>query len=180
MKASASLFFASVITTSYTSFAQDGDWISNWSTPRTLVSAFDVDPEDARSMMRGSGDIVIGDGIAKFFGSPRMYISHDDPTVEGWDNVEITAYGKYVNKGTAQTYSGLTLVTRSNHDAYASDGCSAFSLVHVSMKKRASVHSRKSTSMVTQIIQFTRALCIPIRNGLIASPVVYHWIHGWD
>lgn len=129
MKVSASLFFASVITTSYTSSAQDGDWISNWSTPRTLERAFDVDPEDGRSMMRGSGDIVIGDGIAKFLGSPRLYISHDDPTVEGWDDVEITAYGKYVDQGTApfKSYSGLTLVTRSNHDAYASDGCSAFS-----------------------------------------------------
>ena len=52
MKLSASLFVASVITTCSTSFAQDGDWISNWSTSRTLERAFDVDPEDGRSMMR--------------------------------------------------------------------------------------------------------------------------------
>ena len=75
MKVIASLFFASVIiTTSYTASAQDGDWISNWSTPRTLERAFDVDPGDARSMMRGSGDIVIDDGLAKFYGSPRLYL----------------------------------------------------------------------------------------------------------
>jgi hypothetical protein len=125
MKVTASLFFAA----SYTASAQNGDWISNWTSPRTLESAFDVDPGDARSTMRGSGDIVIGDGLAKFYGSPRLYISHDDPTVEGWDDVEITAYGKYVNQGKApfKSYSGLTLVTRSNHDEYASDGCSAFS-----------------------------------------------------
>ena len=70
--------------------AQDGDWASNWDTSRTLFSAFDVDPEDSRSMMRGSGDVEIGGGIAKFFGSPRLYISHDDPSIEGWENVEIT------------------------------------------------------------------------------------------
>jgi len=106
--------------------AQDGDWSSNWDTSRTLLSAFDVDPQDPRSMMRGSGDVEIGGGIAKFFGNPRLYISHDDPSVEGWENVEITAYGKYVNRGVSKSYSGLTFATRSNHDEYASNGCSAF------------------------------------------------------
>ena len=75
--------------------------------------------------MRGSGNIDIGGGVAKFYGSPRLYVSHDDPSL-GWEDTEITAYGKYVEKGTSKSYSGLTIVTRSNHDLYSTDGCSAF------------------------------------------------------
>ena len=118
---------ASLFAAIATSSAQnDGNWKSNWSASRTLYSAFEVDPNDSRTMMRGSGDIEIGDGVAKFFGSPRMYISHDDASVVGWENVEFTAYGKYVNNTYDRSYSGLTLVTRSNHDDYKNDGCGAF------------------------------------------------------
>ena len=86
--------------------AQDGDWVSNWDTSRTLLSAFDIDPEDPRAMMRGSGDVEIGGGIAKFFGSPRLYISHDDPFVEGWENIEITA----MESMSIEAYQRVTLV----------------------------------------------------------------------
>jgi hypothetical protein len=103
---------ASLFAAIATSSAQnDGNWKSNWSASRTLYSAFEVDPNDSRTMMRGSGDIEIGDGVAKFFGSPRMYISHDDASVVGWENVEFTAYGKYVNNTYDRSYSGLTMVT---------------------------------------------------------------------
>ena len=106
---------ASLFAAAATCSAQnDGNWQSNWSASRTLYSAFEVDPNDSRTMMRGYGDIEIGDGVAKFFGSPRMYISHDDDaSVVGWENVEFTAYGKYVNNTYDRSYSGFTLVTRS-------------------------------------------------------------------
>ena len=108
--------------------ADDGDWISNWSTPRELLSAFDVDPQDPRSMtmIRGSGDIIISNGIAKFHGSPRLYISQVDG-VDGWENVEMTAYGNYVDVGSSpMAYAGLTMGTRTNHDIYKDDACGAF------------------------------------------------------
>ena len=68
--------------------AQDGDWVSNWAgAERFLQSAFDVDPLDPRAMMRGSGDVTLGNGIAKFYGSPRLYITQE-AGVEGWENGE--------------------------------------------------------------------------------------------
>lgn len=103
--------------------AQDGDWTAEWYESRALNSAGEVDPLDPRSTMRGSGEVEIGGNVAKFRGSPRLYVSS---TVEGWEDVEITAYGKYVNTGVGRSYSGLTLVTRSNHDEYKADGCEAF------------------------------------------------------
>ena len=105
--------------------AQDGDWASNWTETRSLFGSSRFDRLDPRSTMRGSGNIDIGGGVAKFYGSPRLYVSHDDPSL-GWEDTEITAYGKYVEKGTSKSYSGLTIVTRSNHDLYSTDGCSAF------------------------------------------------------
>ena len=131
--------------------AQDGDWVSNWDTPRTLLSAFDVDPEDARSMMRGSGDVEIGGGVAKFFGSPRLYISHDDPSVEGWENVEITAYGKYVNRGISKSYMLLTDAVR-------------LGTMLVFMKALDSVPFRRNTSMATAKIQSMSELFIATRR----------------
>lgn len=109
--------------------AQDGDWISNWSTDdeRILDGAFEVDPLDSRTMMRGSGTITFGNGIAKFTKSPRLYISHGDD-VEGWEQVEFIAYGKLIDKGVEpyKSYAGLTLVARSNHDNYYDQPCDAF------------------------------------------------------
>lgn len=102
-----------------------GDWTSNWQeSERTLDAAFEMDPLDDRSVMRGSGEIVFGNSLAKFKGSPRLYISNG---ADRWKDVEIVAYGNYKNKGSVKSYSGLTLVARSNHDNYKNDGCDAFS-----------------------------------------------------
>mmetsp|Transcript_53989 Transcript_53989/g.114685 ORF Transcript_53989/g.114685 Transcript_53989/m.114685 type:complete len:441 (+) Transcript_53989:89-1411(+) len=111
-----------------TAVSAEGNWISNWSgAERIITNSFDHDPLDARSVKRGSGKITLGNGIAKFNGSPRLYISKE-AGVDGWENVEITAYGKYVDQGAEpfKSYSGLTLVTRSNHDNYGDSPCDAF------------------------------------------------------
>lgn len=108
--------------------AQDGNWVSNWAgAERFLGSAFEVDPSDPRAMMRGSGSVTLGNGIAKFNGSPRLYLSQE-AGVEGWENVEMTAYAKYVNQGVTpyQSYSGFTMATRSSHDLYKVYPCEAF------------------------------------------------------
>jgi hypothetical protein len=55
-------------------------------------------------------------------GSPRLYISTSE---EGWENVEMTAYGRFVIDGNFLSYSGLTMAARSNHDLYKEDGCEA-------------------------------------------------------
>mmetsp|Transcript_12499 Transcript_12499/g.18346 ORF Transcript_12499/g.18346 Transcript_12499/m.18346 type:complete len:498 (+) Transcript_12499:91-1584(+) len=104
-----------------------GDWTPDWFTAtRTLFSSFDVDPYDDRVMMRGGGDIVLGNNEAVFYGKPRLYINNT--VAGGWENVEFTAYGNYIALGTLpiKSYAGLTLVARSNHDAYANAPCEAF------------------------------------------------------
>ena len=95
--------------------------------------------------MRGSGRIDIGGGVAKFYGSPRLYVSHDDPSL-GWEDVEISAYGKYVETGSSKSYSGLTIVTRSNHDLYSTDGCSALGYYARVYESTGECASRRSTS----------------------------------
>eukprot|EP00547_Thalassionema_nitzschioides_P010735 CAMPEP_0194261354 /NCGR_PEP_ID=MMETSP0158-20130606/45983_1 /TAXON_ID=33649 /ORGANISM="Thalassionema nitzschioides, Strain L26-B" /LENGTH=604 /DNA_ID=CAMNT_0039001473 /DNA_START=183 /DNA_END=1997 /DNA_ORIENTATION=+ len=107
--------------------ADVSDWTSNWTASRFLESSFDVDPFDPRAMMRGSGDVDIGSGIAKFLGSPRLYIDKGGYTTSaGFENVEFTAYGTYITLGNGgKSYSGLTLAARSNHDNYSTDPCDA-------------------------------------------------------
>lgn len=110
-----------------------GNWKSNWNNLRFLENAFDVDPEDNQSMLRGRGTIKIGDGLAIFNGSPRLYISAD-ADVSGWENVEMTAFGKYEEQGAEplKVWSGLTMATRMNHayesltNHHAESPCDAF------------------------------------------------------
>lgn len=66
-----------------------GSWIADWQADRFLSDAFESDPFDSLSTMRGGGQITFGDGLAKFQDSPRLYISPPDTSI-GWDNVEIT------------------------------------------------------------------------------------------
>jgi len=73
-------------------------------------------------MQHGSGSITIGGGVAKSRGSPRLYISNSDR----WENVEMSAYGKWVERGTLKSFSGFTMAARSNHDNYRGNGCDAF------------------------------------------------------
>ncbi|EOD09247.1 hypothetical protein EMIHUDRAFT_452883 [Emiliania huxleyi CCMP1516] len=53
--------------------------------------------------------------------SPRLYIRSGG---SGWEDIEFTAYGRYRAYGDVRSYSGLTLVARTNHGDYT-DGCSA-------------------------------------------------------
>jgi hypothetical protein len=99
-----------------------GDWSSDWDLFRSVDQAFEVDPFDPRCIMRGSGRIDFGGGDANMTGSPRLYISTSE---EGWDNVEMTAYGRFAIDGIFKDYSGLTMAARSNHDLYKDDGCQA-------------------------------------------------------
>ncbi len=99
------------------------DWVADWEDERTLYKAFEIDPNDDRATMRGSGEIRFGNGTSVFEDSPRLYLSNGS---DGWENVEFTAYGNYIKKGREKSYSGLTLGARSNHDNYKSDGCDAF------------------------------------------------------
>ncbi len=77
--------------------------------------------------MRGSGSVTLGNNIAKFKNSPRLYISQEDG-IQGWEQVEFIAYGKLVEKGGTpyKSYAGMTLVARTNHNNYASEPCDAF------------------------------------------------------
>jgi hypothetical protein len=104
--------------------AVEGDWQSDWTDTRSLLSAYDVDPLDSQCLMRGSGDILISNGTATFLGSPRLYV-YNRPRKIKWENIEMTAYGKFVNDGTLSDSSGLTMAARSNHDLHTSDGCEA-------------------------------------------------------
>ena len=54
--------------------------------------------------------------------SPRLYLSTVDGS--GWENVEITAYARWLTDGTLKSYSGLTMVARTNHGDFTR-GCSA-------------------------------------------------------
>lgn len=104
-----------------------GTWAANWQNERVLDNAFDVDPSDTRSTMRGSGEISFANGVAVFKGSPRLYVSPEEG-IDGWDDVVITAYAKYVDQGAQpyKSYSGLTIATRTKHDNYQNDPCDAF------------------------------------------------------
>ena len=99
-------------------------WVSNWEGDvRFLESSGDVDPNDPNTRLRGKGEMTVGNGLAIMYRSPRLYI--ENPDGEGWEDVEMTAYGRLVSEGELDSYSGLTMVARSNHDEYSKKGCEA-------------------------------------------------------
>ena len=103
-----------------------GDWESNWdrSSPDTLNRSSQKDPKDDRSVMSGSGTVTFENSECKFTGRvPRLYLNKK-PNSPGWEDVEFTAYGKYVADGALKSSSGLTMVARSSHGDF-NDGCSA-------------------------------------------------------
>ena len=67
----------------------------------------------------------MGNGVAIFKRKPRLYIAKESG-VEGWADVEMTAYCKYVSVGDSYSYSGCTMVARSNHDTSPDGPCGAF------------------------------------------------------
>jgi hypothetical protein len=107
---------------------KENDWVSKWETYTQdveLESVYDVDPNDNRLVLRGNGDIIIkGDGSGELLSenSPRAYITAGSD--EGWEDVEFTAYGKYVDDyKDPKSYSGLTLVARSSHSLNKASAC---------------------------------------------------------
>eukprot|EP00854_Cymbomonas_tetramitiformis_P016264 gene16264-19299_t len=105
---------------SNSSSAEDS-WFGNWSVSRTLTRAGMYDPNDDRCKMKGSGEITFQGGECFMKGNPRLYVESKS---FGWESVEFTAYGRWVADGRVQSYSGLTLIARTNHGDY-SNGCSA-------------------------------------------------------
>ena len=102
------------------------DWYDQFDGPtRTLNGAGQQDPRDPRVTFRGSGQIIIGNGMARFRRSPRMYISN--PQDANWNDVEMTGYATFLEPGgTTSRSSGFTMAARSNHDLYQINGCEAF------------------------------------------------------
>ena len=98
------------------------DWTSNWSDARTLTGANQVDPRDARAKMKGSGTVAFGDGSMNMSKTPRLYLT-SSPRY-GWEDVEMTSYATWHRDGTLKSYSGLTMVARTNHGDYT-QGCTA-------------------------------------------------------
>ncbi|CEO98905.1 NADH:ubiquinone oxidoreductase intermediate-associated protein 30 domain-containing protein [Plasmodiophora brassicae] len=72
--------------------------------------------------MRGSGTMSIANGMLTMQGSPRYYI-HSKKTL--WEDVEFTAYARNAGADEGVSYSGITLVARTNHHRYKEDPCSA-------------------------------------------------------
>eukprot|EP00521_Asterionellopsis_glacialis_P006029 CAMPEP_0195281954 /NCGR_PEP_ID=MMETSP0707-20130614/1047_1 /TAXON_ID=33640 /ORGANISM="Asterionellopsis glacialis, Strain CCMP134" /LENGTH=868 /DNA_ID=CAMNT_0040340893 /DNA_START=141 /DNA_END=2744 /DNA_ORIENTATION=- len=103
------------------------DWVSAWANYNmTLDRSFELDPYDSRATMRSRGNISTTEGSDEIVfmgdgnvGSPRFYIDGD------WENVEFTAYGKYVRDINPLPYSGLTLVARSGHATSYLNPCDA-------------------------------------------------------
>jgi hypothetical protein len=107
---------------------KENDWVSKWETYTQdveLESVYDVDPNDNRLVLRGNGDIIIkGDGSGELLSedSPRAYITAGGD--EGWEDVEFTAYGKYIDDSMRpKSYSGLTLVARTSHSLNKASAC---------------------------------------------------------
>jgi hypothetical protein len=98
------------------------DWVSSWTSVRHLENAMEVDPDDTRCMQRGSGTISIGSDICVMKERTRYYVYKSQDV--GYEDVEFTAYGKYVSDGEILSSSGLTMVARTNHGDF-DDGCTA-------------------------------------------------------
>lgn len=164
--------FSFFLAISHTLFAKaaDGDWASNWDGQgRVLDSAFEGDPLDARSTMRGSGQISLGNGTAIFNGSPRLYIAQEQ-SVPGWEQIEFTVYGKLVNKGIEpyKSFAGLTLAARTNHDNYKNEPCDAFGYYARIYQESGECSFQKeyyhSSTLGTVYTPTKRVQCFP--NGL--------------
>lgn len=97
------------------------DWVSQWNSVRQTDYGHDADPGDPRCMQRGFGSITFGSDICEMTKKSRYYIYK---AYEGYEDVEFTAYGKYVSDGEILSSSGLTMVARSNHGDFE-DGCTA-------------------------------------------------------
>ena len=102
------------------------DWYDSFDGPtRILNRAGQQDPLDLRVIFRGSGEINIGGGIARFRRSPRLYVVNPQETK--WGDVEMTGYATVIDTGnTTNGSAGFTMAARSNHDKYRTDGCQAF------------------------------------------------------
>lgn len=99
------------------------DWVSSWTSVRRLENAMEVDPDDTRCLQRGSGTITLGSDICIMKKRTRYYVYKSQEDV-GYEDVEFTAYGKYVSDGEILSSSGLTMVARTNHGDF-DDGCTA-------------------------------------------------------
>eukprot|EP00957_Ditylum_brightwellii_P166521 12675635-Ditylum_brightwellii.AAC.1 len=111
----------------YSSKRCEFDWFSNWTQPRKLDSpgVVDGDPYDSRSMrFDKKGRIIIRSGVAIMKNSPTLLISKKQG-IKGWNNVEITGYGKYITDGTIRNHSGLNMIARTNRGWMGDDGCAA-------------------------------------------------------
>eukprot|EP00935_MAST-01C_sp_MAST-1C-sp1_P002877 g2877.t1 len=136
--------------------------------------------------MRGSGYIIAGHGRLKMHGSPRLYIAgigdstdtYHGSTGGGWENVEMTVYARFVSDGVLKSYSGLTLVARSNHNDYKENACSAsgyYARIYKSTGQAAFIkeyYHNASTGTVyapsrrKQIPEFTSGLTLGVWVGL--------------
>lgn len=104
------------------------DWCDQFKgSTRILNQAFQQDPLDFRVTFRGSGEINIGQGLARFRQSPRLYVANDPRTALSWGDVEMTGYATMIDSGnTTSTSAGFTMAARTNHDEFQIDGCQAF------------------------------------------------------
>jgi hypothetical protein len=107
----------------------ENDWFSKWETHHQhiqITSTFQTEPNDSRVVLRGSGVVEIpsdNSGELISTGSPRVYISGASGVF--WEDVELTAYGKYIRDygNGSKSNSGLTLVARSSHSLYSASAC---------------------------------------------------------
>ena len=89
-----------------------------------ITNSFDTDPRDDRTVKRGSGSIELGNDLCIMKGSPRLYVNKVEGD-DGFEDIEMTAYGKFENFGTLKSNSGLTMVVRTGHGLDQDDGCNA-------------------------------------------------------
>ena len=61
-------------------------WSADWTSERDLTSAYQADSEDPESVMRGSGSISFGGGVARMSGSPRLYVVDPATPSLKWEN----------------------------------------------------------------------------------------------
>ena len=117
--------FPSISPTNEPTSLYGSDWTNAWDgDTRVITSSFDPDPRDDRTVKRGSGSIELGNDLCIMKGSPRLYVNKVEGD-DGFENVEMTAYGKFENFGTLKSYSGLTMAVRTSHALYKEDGCKA-------------------------------------------------------
>ena len=61
-------------------------------------------------------------------GSPRLYISKTPSTLAGWENIDMSAYGKVVREDSSYPKGAFRFAfgARSNHGSYLDNECDAF------------------------------------------------------